>query len=196
MTASAQQTEPEPEPEPETEPRLVRVRASKTSDYFDFELQKAMTFAERPAQIRLTLPAEAVVESDGPKATYEHHPALGLRPATLLRRLAGDLAVNGKPALRRWLAAAEARYGPMPEDGAVEMLQLWHVHWDLLAADDRRKAANESFEEWAREVGRDVAEAQIEATLDEMAREFPEDWEDEDEDEDEDDIEFEEGVDE
>jgi hypothetical protein len=185
MTASAQQVEPEPEP------RHVRVRATKSSDYADFVLYLSLTTSDHPEQVRLTLPAEAVVESEGPKPIFERHPALGLRPAVLLRRLAGDLALNGKPALGRWLQAAEACYGPMPEDGAVEMLQLWHVHWDLLDDDDRRAAGEELFEEYAREVGRDVAEARIAAALEEMTAEFPEDWEDEDED----DIEFEEGVD-
>src|SRR5215475_8934657 len=180
MTASVQDTEPE------SEPRLVRVRATKSSDYADFVLYLSLTTTDHPEQVRLTLPAEAVVESEGPKAIYERQPALGLRPAVLLRRLAGDLALNGKPALRRWLEAAEARHGPMPEDGAVEMLQLWHVHWDLLDDDDRRKAGEELIDEWAREVGRDVVEARIAAALEEMTREFPEDWED---------IEFEEGVD-
>src|SRR5215475_3908838 len=131
MTASAQQTE--------SEHRRVRVHATKSSDYTNFTLHPNWSLDDA-VEVPFTLPAEAVEESGGPRRTFSLRPPAGLRPAVLLHRLAGDLAKNGKPALGRWLQAAETRCGPMPEEGAVEMVQLWHVHWELLDHDERMEA--------------------------------------------------------
>lgn len=187
MTASAQQTDHEPEP------RLVRVRASKSSDYVNSTLHPNWSLDHR-VEVALTLPAEAVAQSGGLQPTFRRLPPAGLRPAVLLRRLADDLALNGRPALRRWLQAAEAYYGPMPEDGAVEMVQLWHKHWDLLDCDERRESMLDLFAQWAHEDGvpldNEDDEAEIAAAMERTTVEVSEGWEDDDED-----LEFEEGVD-
>jgi hypothetical protein len=167
MTASAQQVEPEPEA------RLVRVRATKSSDYINSTLHPNWSLENR-VEVPVTLPAEAVEQSGGPRPTFRRRPPAGLRPAVLVRRLAGDLALNGKPALRRWLQAAEARYGPMPEDGAVEMVQLWHIHWDLLDHDERMESMDELFEQWAREDGVTIDKEAVAAAAERMTAEAPE----------------------
>jgi len=181
MTASAQQTE--------SEHRRVRVRATKSSDYTNFTLHPNWSLDDA-VEVPFTLPAEAVEESGGPRPTFSLRSPAGLRPAVLLHRLASDLAANGKPALRRWLQAAETRCGPMPEESAVEMVQLWHVHWELLDHDERMEAMGKLFEQWDREDGVEPEEEAIAAATERITAEVPEDWEDESED-----VEFEEGVD-